>query len=89
MKLKYNFELLEIGDEVSAVPMADDYCEVRMILQLNDTGGKIIKYISESETPEEVLEKLVKDYPDDDRDDISRKLNRFMDRLVEENLLER
>jgi len=87
MKLKYEFEMVEIGDELSAVPVGDNADEFHAVVQLNDVGAKMLKYIAESQSPEEVLQKLITDYPNDDRDDIAQKLCGFLNQLILEGIL--
>ena len=67
MKLKYTFEIVEIADELCAVPVGDNSENLHAVLQLNDVAAKMLKYIAESETPEEVHEKLCADYPEDEK----------------------
>ena len=87
MKLKYTFEIVEIADELCAVPVGDNSENLHAVLQLNDVAAKMLKYIAESETPEEVHEKLCADYPEDDKADIGQKLCDFLNQLVREGLL--
>ncbi len=87
MKLKYNFETMEMDGEICAVPVGANSDEFHGIIHLNDVGEKMLNYISECENPEEVLEKLIKDFPEDNKNDIANKLCDFLNQLVKEGLL--
>ncbi len=87
MKLRYTFEIMDMGEEMCAVPVGDNCQQMHGILQLNDVGAKMLKYIAESKTPEEVHEKLCADYPEDDKNDIGQKLCNFLNRLIAEGIL--
>ena len=87
MKLRYEFEIVEIADEICAVPVGENSDQLHAVLKLNDVGAKMLKYIAESETPEQVHAKLCADYPEDDKVDIGQKLCDFLNQLVKERLL--
>lgn len=87
MKLKYKFEIMNMAEQIYAVPVGEGSEQLHGMLQLNDVGARMLKYIAESETPEEAHEKLCADFPEDDRKDIGQKLCDFLNRLVHEGLL--
>lgn len=87
MKLRYQFEIVDIAGEVCAVPVGENSEQLHGVLQLNDVGAKMLQYIAESETPEEVHAKLCADYPEDDKSDIGQKLCDFLNQLLKEKLL--
>lgn len=87
MKLKYKFETVDMGDEVCAVPVGDNCGDFHGVLQLNSSGARMLGYIAECETPDEVLAKLADDYPDGDINEIKESLNGFIKQLTEEGLL--
>ena len=52
MKLKYEFVIMDMGDEFSAVPVGDE--TFPGILKLNDVGAEIMEQLKEETTPEQV-----------------------------------
>jgi len=88
MKLKYKFSFVEIDGVINAVPVGNNTEDFNIILTLNDVAAKMLKYISESGTEKEVFQKLLKDYPEDDENDIKEKLNDFILQCKLEGLLE-
>ena len=87
MKLRYKFEIVDVADEICAVPVGDGADKFHAVLQLNDVAAKMLKYIDECGTPEEVHKRLCEDYPEDDKLDIAKKLCEFLNMLEKEHLL--
>ena len=87
MKLRYDFEIVDMGDEICAVPVGDNAEEFHGVLQLNDVAAKMLTYIKEYDTPEEAFAKLCGDYPEDERGDVAQKLCDFLNMLEREHLL--
>ena len=88
MKLKYQFEIMDMGDSFVAVPVGKNSDQFRAAVDLNDVGAKMLTLIAQSETPQEVHEKLCAEYPEDDVNDIGQKLCDFLNQLVREGILE-
>jgi len=87
MKLNYKFEICNIGDASCAVPVGENADNFHAMLQLNDVAAKMLQYIDECDTPEEVFKKLCADYPEDDKNDIGQKLCDFLNQLIKEGML--
>ena len=87
MKLKYQFEIVEMPDEVCAVPVGDNAEEFHAVLQLNEVAAKMLTYLGECDTPEEVHQRLCADFPSDDKAEIGRQLCDFLNMLTKEGLL--
>lgn len=62
MKLKYTFEMMEIDDEIVAVPVGDTANTLHGIVKLNGTGAEILKMIQEEKSESEIVEELGKRY---------------------------
>ena len=87
MKLAFDFETMEIGDEWIAVPVGDEAKRFHGVVNLNEVAAQMMKYISESSTPEEVHQKLCMDYPNDDPKEVGENLCEFLNWLVQQRLL--
>lgn len=87
MKLKYDLQMMEVDDQIVAVPVGDKASEFHAIINLNKESQQIIELIKQSNTPEEVHEKLCKLYPEDDRNELGQQLCDFLNQLVKEGLL--
>lgn len=87
MKLVFNFEIMELDGEWLAVPVGDEAERFHGVVNLNEEGAKMLKYIAASSTPEEVHQKLCKDYPDDDPKEVGENLCEFLNWLLKQRLL--
>lgn len=87
MKLKYDFEIVDMGDEICAVPVGDNAEDFHGVLQLNDVAAKMLTYIKEYDTPEEAFAKLQEDYPEDEKLDIANKFCDFLNQITHEGFL--
>lgn len=85
MKLKYEFVIMDMGDEFSAVPVGDD--TFPGILKLNAIGVEIMEQLKEETTPERVHQYLKEKYPDSTDQEIGQNLVEFLNRLLREGIL--
>lgn len=65
MKMKCNFEAVDMGSEVIAVPVGDGADQVHGVLKLNETGLEIIEMLQKDTTIEEIISKLTSKYEND------------------------
>jgi len=87
MKLKYDLEFMEVGKDIVAVPVGDNANELHVMININNESKQILELIKESNTPEEVLDKLCKLYPNDNRNELGQQLCDFLNQLIREGLL--
>lgn len=66
MKLKYTFEMMEIDDQLMAVPVGDGADEFHGILKLNSSAASIFELLKEDTTEEEIVSKLQESYESSD-----------------------
>lgn len=85
MKLKYEFVVMDMGDELSAVPVGDD--TFHGILKLNKSGAEILEQLKEETTPEKVHMYLKEKYPDSTDKEIGENLVGFLNYLLKEGVL--
>lgn len=62
MKLKYNFESVDMGDEIIAVPVGSNAQQVHGILKLNAEGQRIASLLTSNISEQEIIEILAKEY---------------------------
>lgn len=65
MKLKYNFELMELDDQVIAVPVGQSSQDFRGVIKLNDSALEIFDLFRNETTEEEVVTALKSRYGDE------------------------
>lgn len=85
MKLKYEFVIMDMGGEFSAVPVGDD--AFRGILKLNAVGAEILEQLKEETTPGEVHRYLKEKYPESSDKEIGEDLVEFLNYLLKEGVL--
>jgi len=87
MKLIYDLQIMNVDDEMVAIPVGDNAKDAHMIIKLNETSKQIIDLIKESNSPDEVLQKLCLLYPEESKNDIGNQLCDFLNQLIKEGLL--
>ena len=88
MRLKYNFEFIEMDDELVAVPVGDNANEFHGMIKINDVTKEMLELIKESNKPEEVLDKLLKNHPEEKKNELGQYLCDFLNTLIKEGILE-
>jgi len=87
MRLRYKFSMMDMGDEIAAVPVGDNSGEFHGMLKVNEVSADILRQLEEDTTPEKVHEYLIAKYPDSTEQEIGEQLASFLNRLIEEKLL--
>ncbi|MBR7070871.1 MAG: PqqD family protein [Clostridia bacterium] len=87
MKLRFNFTIMDMGDEFAAVPVDEDAAKFHGMLKLNAVSADILEQLKEETTPEKVHAYLKKKYSDSTDDEIGHTLVNFLNQLVHEGLL--
>lgn len=87
MKLQYNFEIMDMGDEIVAVPVGEGAGEFHGMLRMNQDAAEMLRLVQESETPNEVLDKLCRLHPEVEKDELGMKLCDYLNQLVREGIL--
>ena len=86
MKLKYEFETTELGDEIIAVPVGDNAMEFKGVLNLNATAAAILKLLKEDTTVEQIVLSLLEEY-EADKEELTAFVENFVEKLRSEDLL--
>lgn len=88
MKLKYDFEYMEMDGEIAAVPVGDNAWQFHGMLTINDTAKEILELIKECDGPEQVHKKLWQLHPEENFNEVGDKLCAFLNNLIREGILE-
>lgn len=80
MKLKYQFETVDMGEEIVAVPVGKDAERIHGVLKLNQSGKEILDLLSKEATEAFIIEKLTKKY-DNDHNALSSNVYHFIEEL--------
>ena len=87
MKLRYEFTIMDMGEEFAAVPVGDDVGRFHGMLKLNDVSAGILEMLREDTTPEKIHAALKEKYDESTDDEIGHALADFLNKLAREGLL--
>ena len=87
MKLKYEFETVELDGEVMAVPVGDNATELHGLLRLNETAADIIELLRNETDVEAVTDGLLQKY-EGEREAIAAYVRQFVAQLTELGVVE-
>ena len=62
MHLKYTFEIMELSDQIIAVPIGDNVQAFRGVIKLNETSAFIFELLKEDITEDIIVDKLEMEY---------------------------
>ena len=65
MKLIADFEPVDMGDEIIAVPIGEGSDKIRGVLKLNKSGVEILGYLAKGVSEEKIVEELCGKYDND------------------------
>lgn len=87
MRLKYEFSIMDMGDEYAAVSVGDDADKFHGMLKLNKVSADILNQLQNETDTVQVQNYLKEQYPDSSEDEIKKLLTDFINQLVKEGLL--
>jgi len=86
MRLKYEFETTELGDEIIAVPVGDNAMNFKGVLNLNASAAAILKLLKEDTTADEIVLSLMDEY-EGSKEELTAFVEKFVQKLENEDLL--
>ena len=86
MKLKYEFETTELGDQIIAVPVGENAGDFKGVLTLNASAAAILKLLQKDTTADEIVSVLTEEY-EGTKEEMTAFVERFINKLRDENLL--
>lgn len=87
MKLKYEFETVDMGDEIILVPVGEGAKWVHGIIKLNKSGLEIINLMKKCVSEDNVVDALATQY-ENNRDDLLNYVRCVLKPLRENGLIE-
>ena len=88
MKLRYEFAITDMGGEYAAVPVGEDAKKFHGMLKLNEVSADILSQLKNETTPVEVHRYLKQKYSESTDEEIGNTLVAFLNRLIDEGLLD-
>ena len=86
MKAKYSFEIMELDDDLVAVPVGGDSHQFNGVLKVNETAAAILKLLEQETSEEQIVNDLLKDY-DGDPEEIRGYVSEFLEKLKTEGVV--
>ena len=87
MKLKYTFTVMELDDQIMAIPIGEGADELHGVVKLNDTAAAIFNKLSEETSEDEIVKSLLEEY-DISEDELKNFVHEYVSELSEAGLLE-
>lgn len=87
MKLRFEFTIMDMGEEFAAVPVGEDASIFHGMLKLNAVSADILEQLKEETTPEKIHAYLKEKYPESTDDEIGHALVGLLNQLAREGLL--
>ncbi len=87
MKLKYNFVINKVADDIVAVSVGGTDDSFNGYIKLNETGAFIFKMLKSNTTREKIIDSLSSKYPDASLEDIIDSVDTLIEKLNKAELL--
>ena len=87
MKVKYEFDTVDMGDEIILVPTGEDARKVNGVVKLNASALEIINLLKTNSSEPGVVEALAAKY-ENNKGDLQRYVNKVVNILLERGLIE-
>lgn len=87
MKLKYEFIINQVADNLVAVPVGDGMEQFGGFLKMNDIGAEIFEILKNDVTVEEIAAEMLKKHPESNMEEALETVKAFTDKLIEEGII--
>ena len=89
MKIREGFIARDVGNKTFVVAVGELSKKFNVMITLNETGKAIWQAMQTETTVDEVVEKLLSEFEDADKDLVKRDVNAFINKLDAANILEK
>lgn len=86
MKLKYEFDIVTVADEIIAVPL-DTAGKFNGVININETMKDIMDFLVEDRTEEELTLAMMQKYKDVSQEELKTSIHRICLKLKNEGIL--
>lgn len=87
MKLKYEFIINQVADNLVAVPVGDGLENFNGFVKMNDIGAEIFEILKNDVTVEEIAAEMLKKHPESNMEEALETVKAFTDKLIEEGII--
>lgn len=88
MKLKYNLIVNEVAGKMVGVAVGDDINKFNGFVKTNAAGAEILEILRNDVTIDEIVAKMAVKYPDADEAEVRTNVEKFVDGLKKEGVVE-
>lgn len=86
MILKYEFEIVDMGDEMIAVPIGDRSKNISGVIRLNNEGAEVMKMLNVDISEEDIVDALAKKY-ENNYEQLKSYVHHFVETLIDMGVL--
>ncbi len=87
MKLKYQFDTVNMGEEIISVPVGKGSEQVHGIVKLNTSGYEVMGLLKDEMTSDDIIDILASKY-ENNKDELSKYVNSVIGTLGNAGLIE-
>ena len=87
MRAKYTFEIMDLDDDMVAVPIGYNGEQFKGVLKINETASSILRQLETDTTEEKIVDALMLEYSGD-RKEIADCVHEFVEYLKAEEVVE-
>jgi hypothetical protein len=87
VRLKVNFETMELDDEIVAIPTGNNSQLFHGVIKLNDTGAFILDLLQKDISEEEIIGHISEEY-DASKEQIAADVHMYLEKFRSRGLLE-
>lgn len=87
MKLKYQFVINQVADNMVAVPVGNDLENFNGFVKMNDIGAEIFDILKNDVTVEEIIKIMLEKHPESNIEEATATVKEFTDKLLEEGIV--
>ena len=81
MKLKYEFVINQVADNLVAVPVGDGLENFNGFLKMNDIGAEILEILKNDVTVEEIAKQMLEKHPESNMEEALETVTEFTAKL--------
>ena len=86
MRLKYEFETMELDDQIVAIPVGEGHEEYHGVIKLNETGARIFELLKSDITEEAIIDIIEREYGVD-HEKVAADVGTFVAKFQEKGML--
>lgn len=88
MKLKYEFVINQVADQMVAVAVGDGLEQFNGFIKMNDIGAEIFEILKNDVTVEEIAKIMLEKHPESNEAEALETVTEFTNKLKEEGILD-